>query len=373
MKSCKIAILESFQGLKTLARYLFYFKPLKDISGIKIDYFDLSNHNFDKLEKISYFNSIKDELISISIKLSNINSIKFEEYDYVIIAELDFLRLLSFRKRIEKCTFNKFIILDVSDSVLVDRIFFNKNILVYFKREYLKFKIKPLSLEKIFSSYLPYDSLLGNLKSRLLTFQAYNYDKLVPLPFTFFNIPNFTPSKTKKYTVFFADSLYLSSFKGIFPGPGFFIAKAIRLRNYKERLQISDFMKQIKNSYLSISSMILPKMSYFDYLTKLSESLCSISHFGASFDTFRFWETMYAGTALITKKPMTVIPKEPVEGKHCFYFNNLKEMKNIVYYLIEDENEAIKMGLRAREFVLKYHSPEARTKYILEKIKELTP
>jgi len=71
------------------------------------------------------------------------------------------------------------------------------------------------------------------------------------------------------------------------------------------------------------------------------------------FDTVRYWEIPYSGSALISRRPKTLIP------------NNLKDLKHHIEYVIEDPATTLKMGEEVREFVMKYHSPESRAKTII--------
>jgi len=83
------------------------------------------------------------------------------------------------------------------------------------------------------------------------------------------------------------------------------------------------------------------------------------------FDTVRYWEIPYSGSVLISRTPRTLIPNNLEEGRHAFFFDNLKELKQHVKYIIQDPDYAIKIGKEARKFVMKFHSPEARARTIL--------
>jgi len=96
----------------------------------------------------------------------------------------------------------------------------------------------------------------------------------------------------------------------------------------------------------------------------LSASICSIAPHSISYDTFRYWEIPYSGALLIAEEPLTIIPNNFVENKHCFFFRSLKELREKIEYCISDENEARKIAINGREHVLRYHSPITRVEFI---------
>jgi hypothetical protein len=83
------------------------------------------------------------------------------------------------------------------------------------------------------------------------------------------------------------------------------------------------------------------------------------------FDTVRYWEIPYSGSVLISRRPRTLIPNNFEEGRHAFFFDSLKELKQHVEYLVQDPDYAIKIGKETRKFVMKFHSPEARARAII--------
>jgi len=80
------------------------------------------------------------------------------------------------------------------------------------------------------------------------------------------------------------------------------------------------------------------------YIQILKKSWMSISCRGAGFDTHRFYEIPYVWTVLVSEYPKILIP-------------NNYELRKIA-----------KLG---REHVLKYHTPDARAKYILAHLKHI--
>jgi len=105
-----------------------------------------------------------------------------------------------------------------------------------------------------------------------------------------------------------------------------------------------------------------------EYCKILHESYSSLNTTG--YDNYRRYEIAYLGTVLISERSLDLIPYDFIEGEHAFFYDNIKELKIILKELKGKEDELIKMGKKAREYVIKYHSPEARAKTILNALND---
>jgi hypothetical protein len=286
-------------------------------------------------------------------------SLPLDEYDFIIIFRGYILINLPKVMHVLKKA-NKVAIIDVLDDLLIHKLFFHPKIKVYFKREFYNLSLNHIeSLTdwgyKFYLNYLSMKNMFNHLNF-FETIKAYHSSKLKPLPLSYIKKPNFKPSDSKTIDVSYI--VRLPTFLNI-------KHKLAEMKLFKERISIAKFLKQFKNSLIYLDLWPKEGLSHETYLKVLSESLCSVSTYGAGFDTIRYWEIPYSGSVLISRRPRTLIPNNLKEGKHAFFFDNLRELKQHVEYIIEDPDYAIKIGREAREFVMKYHSPEARAKAII--------
>jgi hypothetical protein len=304
-------------------------------------------------------------LIDGFIKLLGKDNIHFDaflpldEYDFILIFR-DFIHInLPYVMYVLKKA-EHVIIIDTLDDLLIHKLFLHPKIIAYFKREFYNLSFNDIGslLDLHYKFYLNYLSMknMFNHLNFFQTIKAYHSSKLKPLPLSYIENPNFNPSDSKTISVSYIVRLpiYLN-----------IRHKLGEIKIFKERVKIARFLKQFKNSFIYLDLQHRKGLPHETYLRILSQSLCSVSTFGAGYDTYRYWEIPYSGSVLISRKPRTLIPNNFEEGKHVFFFDNLRELKQHVKYLIEDPDTAIKIGREAREFVMKYHSPEARARMII--------
>ena len=254
----------------------------------------------------------------------------------------------------------KIALIDVYDDPLIHKLFFHPKISVYFKRELynISFNNYKFLLPAQYKYYLSYFSMenMANYLNLLEMTKAYRSSKLKPLPLSYIENSNFKPSDSKTINVSYIVNL---------PKSLNIKHKLSTINILKERISIAKILKQFKNSFIYLGSEHRKGLPHETYLKILSQSLCAVSTYGMGFDTVRYWEIPYSGSVLISRKPRTLIPNNLKEGKHAFFFDNLKELKQHVEYIIEDPEYAIEIGREAREFVMKFHSPEARARTII--------
>jgi glycosyltransferase involved in cell wall biosynthesis len=282
-----------------------------------------------------------------------------DNYDLILIFRDLVISNLSYVKYILNHG-TKIAFIDVYDDPLIHKLFFHPKISVYFKRELynISFNNYKFLLPAQYKYYLSYFSMenMVNYLNLLEMIKAYRSSKLKPLPLSYIENPNFKPSDSKTINVSYMVNL----------------PKSLNIRHklstiniLKERISIAKVLKRFKNSFIYLGSEHRKGLPHEAYLKILSQSLCAVSTYGMGFDTVRYWEIPYTGSVLISRRPRTLIPNNLKEGKHAFFFDNLKDLKQHVEYLIEDPDYAIKIGREAREFIMKYHSPEARAKAII--------
>jgi hypothetical protein len=304
-------------------------------------------------------------LIDGFIHLLGKNNIHFEpslpldEYNVILLFRDFVLSNFSYTRYVLKQA-NNIVFIDVADDPLIHKLFFHPKIVAYFKRELYNISFSNLRflLTSQYKYYLSYFSMKNMFNYLNLTemIKAYRSSKLKPLPLSYIENPSFKPLDTKTINVSYIANL----------------PKSLNIRHklstiniLKERISVAKVLKQFKNSFIYLGSEHRKGLPHETYLKILSQSLCAVSTYGMGFDTVRYWEIPYAGSVLISRKPVTLIPNNLKEGKHAFFFDNLRELKQHVEYIIEDPDTAIKIGREAREFVMKFHSPEARGRTII--------
>jgi hypothetical protein len=291
--------------------------------------------------------------------LENIPNLSLDDYDLILIFRDLVISNFPYVKHVLKYA-NNIAFIDVADDPLIHKLFFHPNIVAYFKRELYDISFNNLRflLASQYKYYLSYFSMknMFNYLNLSEMIKAYRSSKLKPLPLSYIENPNFKPSDSKTINVSYIANL---------PKSLNIKHKLSTINILKERISVAKVLKKFKNSFIYLGSEHRKGFPHEAYLKILSQSLCAVSTYGMGFDTVRYWEIPYSGSVLISRRPRTLIPNNLKEGKYAFFFDNLKELKQHVEYIIEDPEYAIKIGKESREFVMKYHSPEARVRTII--------
>lgn len=119
-----------------------------------------------------------------------------------------------------------------------------------------------------------------------------------------------------------------------------------------------------------IISLSGTRLQYQNYLEKIAKSKISVSVRGWGRDSLRRFEIPLYETLLFTHDIGTVIPYPFEDGKTCVMFkNDLSDFKEKLEYYLEDENERIRIAKAGNKHLYKYHTTEARAKYVLGKMR----
>lgn len=188
----------------------------------------------------------------------------------------------------------------------------------------------------------------------------YNKDLLIPCPLTYHLLNKELIEKTfstKKYLVSYITNLH--------PATGNLFGRLYRYEIHKERIKLAAIARSVPNSFVRLGYGLPGSgLPFEQYCKIISESYSSLNT--TAYDNYRRYEITYLGSVLISERPLDITPNDFIEGKHAFFYDNIKELKSILKDLKGREDELIKMGREAREHAIKYHSPEARAKTILE-------
>lgn len=143
--------------------------------------------------------------------------------------------------------------------------------------------------------------------------------------------------------------------------PRIMIAEQLRKLLPPEQLDVCLYPGQEKGS----------RPSPEEYHARMSRALVGLSWNGypyvQNWDTNRFWESFAYGLCLVAERPRIQIPHEPEHAWHCWYVDSAEEIPETVVALMRTPELAEKVGLRGREHFLKYHTSEARVRYVLQR------
>lgn len=103
-----------------------------------------------------------------------------------------------------------------------------------------------------------------------------------------------------------------------------------------------------------------------EYNRDLASSLVGVSARGGGWDTYRYWEVPYFGTALLSQRLGIVIPDDFEEGREAAFFSGMVDFKEKLTGMLKQPEETAAMGRRARERCLKRHMSIHRAQAVLE-------
>jgi len=330
---------------------------------------NLTNSNICELTLKPHMYAYYYGLIKIlgreNIKLTNINNITshintIEEFDYILITRdllFNFYTRIAIENIIKKYKGKVFAIMDHFDPLPIDKIIHSPNIKCYFKREVPNVYLNKEILKRYTLGYF-------SVKNSINLFLIKKYlatNKLIPLPLTYHILEDnacHLDAIDKRYSVSFIANLH--------PAIGNLFGKFYQYEIWKERIKIAEICKKVPNSYVRLNyAGFRGGLPLKEYYSIIKSSYTSMNVIGSGFDTFRRYEIPYMGTVLISKKLPIIIPNDFIHGVHAFFYENTKELKTLLQEILKNKDELVEMGRRAREHVLKYHSPEARARIII--------
>lgn len=99
------------------------------------------------------------------------------------------------------------------------------------------------------------------------------------------------------------------------------------------------------------------------YIDALTSARVGLSMRGGGFDTYRYWETPYAGAVLVAETPQIALPDNFVDGEDAFFAPVEQLVETAVAVLERDDLDEIAARGRAR--VLRHHTSVARAERLL--------
>jgi Glycosyl transferases group 1 len=114
-----------------------------------------------------------------------------------------------------------------------------------------------------------------------------------------------------------------------------------------------------------------PRLAWRSYLDLIARSRIAISVRGAGFDTYRYWEIPYAGTALLSETPRIVIPANFIDGEEAM-FAPLGSLASAARELLARGDDE-RLAAAGRQAVLGRHASVDRAARVLERLDSLRP
>lgn len=125
-----------------------------------------------------------------------------------------------------------------------------------------------------------------------------------------------------------------------------------------------------RNEYSSIlASMGFPiaaKLPKAQYNKALANSLIGIVVRGNGWDTYRYWETPYFGSAMLAQRPGIVIPGDFIDGQEAVFFDSPQDLKVKLKGLLDDRDKTAKIAAGGLQACRDRHVSTCRAKTVLE-------
>jgi len=124
----------------------------------------------------------------------------------------------------------------------------------------------------------------------------------------------------------------------------------------------------VEKTCLSISRDNRKLVTKLDIFTQsdLLNSKISVSMRGSGRDTERYWDMPAAGCALICDGTMGCIHPFPFKNNEsAIFYKNLKELDIAIKFLVNNDDERIRIAQNGHNHIRKYHSVEARALFFL--------
>ncbi len=142
------------------------------------------------------------------------------------------------------------------------------------------------------------------------------------------------------------------------------------------RKQVFDFIEPLYDCALngSVPNQVARqyKRKGVFYFEELKRTRISLNFRGTGWDTLRFWEIMGLGAFMISQRPEIVIPYEFEEGKEIVYCqDDLSDLKSLCDFYLKNEKARNTIARNAFEKAMRFHTDEARAKYIVDTLKRV--
>ena len=315
-------------------------------------------------ECIYFYKPKNFDLNDIGIELGNKKITESENviadidtFDYIFFFNSSVLDN-NFKNILNKKTSATKIYVDGWDDFFIRNIYYHPEIKFYLKREVYKDKIKQKNkleweiryLYEFFRSrearinyrWFSYSNLPINIS---IVSTRHKFNKLIPFQLTVNDINAFQGKHIDEYDI---------SFLGHANNP--------ERNDYLKKLQMWLKTTKIKNY---ISTEITEKDVYINLLKK---SKVGLSLRGIGYDTWRYWEIACSGAALLSQRLPIYIPNDFVDGESAIYFSNFEELKSKIDRYLIKSNEYEEVARNGREHFFRYHTPEKRIRYLIEKM-----
>lgn len=226
------------------------------------------------------------------------------------------------------------VFIDGEDDPLVRRIYFQKTIHAYLKREVLSTPFVDRSYLRRSAGVYLHSLLSAPFEMNACVFPAIgNIPRIAPLSLTVPRDSKQEIASEKVYDISFVAGQTNPKRRRLF----LFLQKYVQRRKLK--------------SYLKLLNKGEDPVPLDKYLQIISASKVAVSAPGASFDTYRYWEIPCAGSAMATEQPFIRISQNFVDGESAIFYRSLDDLEvKLDRYLSNDRWEGIaKSGMNLFE------------------------
>lgn len=251
------------------------------------------------------------------------------------------------------------IVIDTADHFFVQRLYLMDEIKYYFKRELYAQPGVPRHAEwyirymygEYFRKWAVGKMMPGlMLKTAALPYrtaaQGVGLRKLLPFPLTI-------ATKTRRNKAFKKERKYDLNFM-------MSLDNNIGERHDAYRFIKEDIMPKNGKVYLSTGGL---KRGGYEKIA--SDSKFGVSVRGQGFDTFRYWELPFYGTALLSRRIPLVLPHNFVDGESAIFFGSLEEMKSKFERYAVKTDEWKEIARNGQTLFFKHHTPRKRVEELI--------
>lgn len=111
-------------------------------------------------------------------------------------------------------------------------------------------------------------------------------------------------------------------------------------------------------------------MTHDTYMGWLARSKIGVSARGAGWDTYRYWETPWAGALLLSQRLGIVVEDDFVEGQEALFFDDVDQMEAIARSLLAEPRRLQDIAARGRSAVEDRHMSTHRASSVIKAIEK---
>lgn len=105
-----------------------------------------------------------------------------------------------------------------------------------------------------------------------------------------------------------------------------------------------------------------------EYNKQLMASLVGVAVRGNGWDTYRYWEIPYFGSALLSQRLEIIIPDDFVEGQEAVFYDNAEDFKTKLLGMLENPERTFEIAKAGRSAAMSRHLSIHRARTVLDSL-----